>query len=68
MAGPVFNYTVRCQQCGAQEPRPPAIYLNRTAMDEWIKYHRSTCTGTHAAFCWCDGCQGRIAHPEGGHA
>lgn len=65
MAGPVFNYTVTCQDCGAHEPRPPAKYMNRAAMDEWVKYHRSACTGRHAAFCWCDGCQGKITHPGG---
>ena len=65
---PVFNYTVACQACGASEPRPPAIYLNRAAMDDWVRYHRSSCPGrpaVHASLCWCDGCQGQIQHTGG---
>lgn len=41
---PVFSYTVTCQACGWTAPGGRLV-MNRAAMDEAVRYHRSTCPG-----------------------
>ena len=67
-----FTWRVTCEKCGWTYPARELVAI-KTDAEQNARDHKVFCTGkrpadrpaVHAAFCWCDGCQGKVAHPGG---